>query len=157
LRAADLLLSFDGRVDRARWLKCVAAILALIVGAYVLAGYLHGAGAIGAAARDAIRIFVSTALVLPWLALDWKRFHDLGRQGAWAVLCPGLHALSRLWDLPNVAAAAPAHHAVRVLLSGGQLLLALVLIYLLAFLPGTPGDNAYGPDPSASPPVPIPE
>ncbi|HEX8168002.1 MAG TPA: DUF805 domain-containing protein [Beijerinckiaceae bacterium] len=148
MRSADVFLSFRGRLDRERWLGAAALIVAVVVAAYGGTWLLARNGAISAGAREAVRAFVQTALLAPWLALDWKRFHDLGRSGRWAVICPGLIILARVWAWPAVEArAGPAHEVVAAAIAWAQLAVAAWLAYALAYRQGDEGPNAYGPDP----------
>ena len=87
-------------------------------------------------------------LLVPWLTLDWKRFHDLGRSGAWAVICPSLIVMSRWWERPGMAErVGRAHETLTSGLGWVQLAVAIWLAYALAYLPGTERPNRFGPDP----------
>ena len=88
MRAADIFLSFEGRLDRERWLGAAALFVTLVLATYAATWLLARNGAISFGAREAIRTFVQIALLVPWFALDWKRFHDLGVSGRWAMICP---------------------------------------------------------------------
>ncbi len=143
--AADLFLSFEGRLDRERWLGAVALLLAVLVATHLATWRLAEAGLIGGPARDAVRVAAQAFLLVPWTALDWKRFHDLGHPGPLALVCPGLFALSRLWD----AAGPEGEEVVRTGLSLAQGIVALWLAYALAYLAGSPEPNPYGASPRA--------
>ena len=55
--------------------------------------------------RGAIRTFgADRRSCVPWFALDWKRFHDLGVSGRWAMICPSLIILARILESPSVDA-----------------------------------------------------
>jgi uncharacterized membrane protein YhaH (DUF805 family) len=156
VRSADVFLSFEGRLDRERWLGAAALIIAVVVATYAATWALARNGAIPPGTREAIRIFVQTALLVPWFALDWKRFHDLGASGRWAMVCPGLIILSRVWAWPAVEAwagswAGFAHEAVGAAIAWAQLAVAAWLAYALAYRAGDEGPNAYGPDPRGAP------
>lgn len=148
MRSADIFLSFEGRLDRERWLGAAGLFVAVVVATYAATWLLASQGAISPRASEAARTFVQIALLAPWFALDFKRFHDLGRSGRWAMICPGLIILSRVWAWPAVAArAGAAHEPVATALAWAQLAVALWLAYALACRPGEDGPNAYGPDP----------
>jgi uncharacterized membrane protein YhaH (DUF805 family) len=152
VRSADVFLSFEGRLDRERWLGAAALIVGLVVATYAGTWGLARGGAISLPVRDAVRAFVQTALLVPWFALDWKRFHDLGVSGRWAMICPGLIVLSRVWAWPAVETwaaswAGPAHEAVGAAIAWAQLAVAAWLAYTLAYRAGDEGPNAYGPNP----------
>lgn len=138
--AVDLLLGFGGRLERERWLGAVALLVALAVATHLGTWLLVRVGLASPRGRDLARLGVQAFLVVPWLALDWKRFHDLALPGALALACPGLMLANRLWD---AGAAGPA-------LAWAQFALALVLAYALALRRGTPGPNRYGANPRGS-------
>jgi uncharacterized membrane protein YhaH (DUF805 family) len=145
---SDAYLSFEGRIARGRWRLAAAGLVAGLVLVYAATHALESSGLLGPDGRDRVRVFVQVALLGPWLALDWKRFHDLGRPGSLALACPGLFLLSLVWDRPAVAALAPAHGSLTVALSWAQGALALALVVILPFVGGTRGENRYGPEPS---------
>ena len=145
--SADVFLSFAGRLDRERWRAAVALLVFANLAAVGLTWWLTAQGLRSPAGRDRARLFVQAFTLVPWLAVDWKRFHDRGRPGALALICPGLYGASRLWEAPAVAAHAPAHGAIETLLSWAQLGVALWLTYALALASGTEGPNVYGRDP----------
>jgi uncharacterized membrane protein YhaH (DUF805 family) len=144
--SADVFLSFAGRLDRERWRAAVALLILVNLAAVGLTWWLTAQGLLSPGGRDRARVFVQAFTLVPWLAVDWKRFHDRGRPGALALICPGLYGASRLWETP-LAAHAPAHGAIEALLSWAQFGVALWLIYALALASGAEGPNPYGPDP----------
>ncbi len=146
--AADMFLSFEGRLDRERWLGGVALLILMVLAAHFTTWRLERAGMIGPTARDGIRIFVQVFVLVPWTAMDWKRFHDLGQPGSLALICPGLYVVSRAWDAPALAGL-PGHEAVGAALSMAQIAVALWLAYALAYLAGSPEPNPYGASPRA--------
>jgi uncharacterized membrane protein YhaH (DUF805 family) len=151
VRSGEIFLSFEGRLDRERWLGAAGLFVAIVVATYLATWALARHGAISPALREAIRSFVQIALLVPWFALDWKRFHDIGRSGRWAMICPSLIILSRLWEWPAVATrAGPAHAAVGLGIAWAQLAVVGWLAYVLAYRAGDPGPNAYGPAPDGT-------
>src|SRR3954451_21377150 len=110
VRSGDIFLSFAGRLDRERWLGAAALFAAIVIATFAATWLLTSSGWISLASRDGLRAFVQVTLLVPWLTLDWKRFQDLGHSGAWAVICPSLIVLSRLWERPWIAARAGAPH-----------------------------------------------
>jgi uncharacterized membrane protein YhaH (DUF805 family) len=145
LSAADVFLSFEGRLERERWLGAVALLVALMLAGHFALGELASRGVILPASAESARLFLRASLLAPWIALDWKRFHDRGRTGALALICPGLFVTSQAIDHPALAGA--MRDAVAVLLSWSQLLVALWLVYALAYARGDAGDNRFGPPP----------
>jgi uncharacterized membrane protein YhaH (DUF805 family) len=152
VRSADIFLSFDGRLDRERWLGAAALFAAIVIAAYAATWLLARTGWISAGARDAVRAFVQVTLLVPWLTLDWKRFQDLGHSGAWAVICPSLILISLVWKRPAMADRIGApHELVASALDWLQLAVAVWLVYALAYRRGTDGPNRFGPAPRAGP------
>ncbi len=146
---ADRLFSFKGRMSRAAYWKCFALVFAIMV--FLLAALmgimmsLAGTADIFAATDFTIgpddmraRILgIVVALVFQWpmLAIQLKRLHDFNH--GWELLIPLFvvnngHSVLSLMSHP---AAAPAFWV------------GIVLWVILGFVKGTPGSNAYGPDP----------
>lgn len=155
MRTAELFLSNEGRLDRERWLGAVAALLLGIVAVTLLSWMLHRHGWIGAGARDRLRLFVGAAFAVMWVILDWKRFQDRGLPGLCALACPGLYALSALLAMLGIARQVPLHDFVTLYLGCAQFGVAVWYTIDLARLDGTPGANAYGPDPRGPAPRPV--
>jgi uncharacterized membrane protein YhaH (DUF805 family) len=151
VRTADIFLSFEGRLDRERWLGAAALFVFLVLATYAATWLLARNGAISFAAREAIRTFVQIALLVPWFALDWKRFQDLGVSGRWAMICPGLIIVSRILEWPGIGGwLGPAYATLASVVAWAQLAVALWLAYALACRSGTEGSNAYGADSRAA-------
>jgi uncharacterized membrane protein YhaH (DUF805 family) len=150
VRSADLFLSFEGRLERERWLGAAAFFVAIVIATYAVTWLLTWLGWISAGSRDGLRAFVQVTLLVPWLTLDWKRFHDLGHSGVWAVICPSLILFSLVWKRPAMADRIGApHELVATGLDWLQLAVAVWLAYALAYRRGTEGPNRFGPDPRA--------
>ena len=120
-----LLFSFDGRIGRGEYWKG-SILLGLIVVAIIMAVAvpLGLSGMLEGSTSDEppmlfIGIILLAMLPLGWssLAIGVKRWHDRGKSGAW-VLIGFIPYIGSLW----------------VFIECGC-------------LRGTPGDNAYGPDP----------
>lgn len=151
MRSGDLFLSFEGRLDRERWLGAVSLFVAVVVATTVATWLAARAGWIGPAAVRGTRAFVGVGLLVPWLALDWKRFQDLDMPGRWALLCPSLVVAGHVLDLPETAARVRAAGTIRDTLAWVQLALAAWLAYTLACRRGSEGPNRYGADPRNAP------
>jgi uncharacterized membrane protein YhaH (DUF805 family) len=123
----NLLFSFDGRVNRARfWLVHIGVAVAqslifgAVVGEAIIAGdHMAVREAVGTGTAFVLLI-VSIAFVCISLAVGVKRFHDRGKSGWW-VLILLVPVIGFPWYLIECG-----------------------------FLPGTAGPNAYGPDPLAA-------
>lgn len=93
-----------------------------------------------------VSLAVSLALIAPTMAVSWRRLHDVGRSGWWALAPYGLAAAAGALALAG--AGAPTAEA----LSGFLGLCALAAFALLLFWfirPGEPGANRHGPEPAA--------
>ena len=123
----DLLFGFQGRVNRAKWWLVALAIF--VVEMIVVAAIFGGAALSGdpqqmAAAMGGpiagIVIFVMV-VIATWIhiAIAVKRYHDRNKSGWW-VLIIFVPVIGGLWYFIECG-----------------------------FLRGTPGPNAYGPDPLA--------
>jgi uncharacterized membrane protein YhaH (DUF805 family) len=117
-----------------------------------------------------IGIFASLLMIYCWACLYSKRLHDFGKSG-WLQLVPfgvmvaagvvagvvgGASAITAAMSGQNDPAAAAA---MLTGLGGVALIMCLAMLVWLAFLlwvglsKGTPGDNQYGPAPSAAVPA----
>jgi uncharacterized membrane protein YhaH (DUF805 family) len=126
-----IALSFTGRVGRLRYMAYtwpVMALSAVGIAAAVL-GPLHKT-----APNIPLMILVGILWFWLWLRLMALRLHDVNRSAKW---------LLALWLLPAVLAAAGDGQQM-IALGGG---LFWIVALLLNLLPGTDGDNDYGPPP----------
>lgn len=121
------LFSFTGRIGRKTyWLFSLAAAV-ITVSATALDAAMMEAAMMDTAMMDAetdagIPVFTllfSVALIWPWLAISAKRWHDRDKS-AWWILIAFVPAIGPLWALVENG-----------------------------FLPGTQGDNRFGPSPVA--------
>jgi uncharacterized membrane protein YhaH (DUF805 family) len=75
-----LLFSFEGRINRKPYWKCVCAALfadmAVSLATFPFDEYVQGAAQVG----------VLAALAWPMLALQAKRWHDRGKSGWWLLI-----------------------------------------------------------------------
>ncbi len=121
-----LLFGFRGRFNRARfWLVHVGvSVAATVLLAVAFVSSVLSAGVEGAGPVLSTTTIVVAPLFIPlvWigLAASVKRWHDCGKSGWW-MLVTFVPVVGGLWYLIECG-----------------------------FLPGTPGPNAYGPDPLAA-------
>jgi uncharacterized membrane protein YhaH (DUF805 family) len=86
-------------------------------------------------------------LLIPMFALFVRRIHDQNRSGWWGVLLP----LSVVLSVPQIITA--LHGDIHAIIAQKTSPLAIMAglcalaVIVLCFLPGTAGDNRYGPDP----------
>ena len=166
---AHLLFSFRGRLNRAKvWLFSLAAFVAWTI-LVVVAVSVVAAGQVSSTAPSAegnvhLQKLLDSAL-LPalltglfaaavfycCLAVYAKRLHDRGRTAWWLVpFIAGpllLNLLGGMLSMQDTDIGSDLG-GVCVLIASGVYLWGLVEFYLL---PGTAGDNPYGPDPLAHP------
>jgi uncharacterized membrane protein YhaH (DUF805 family) len=138
-------VTFSGRARRPEyWWWVLFGILAGIVASVIDA-------LIGTASEDGglVNGIVSLALLLPALAVTWRRLHDTGRSGLW-FLMPLASAVPIMIGVLFAAAQMPgsADAYGYVMLAGG-LLMAVTWIVIMVWLasPSEPGPNRFGPEP----------
>jgi uncharacterized membrane protein YhaH (DUF805 family) len=140
----SLWLSPAGRISRSTyWLKFIVPMWGIQMVA--LAADV-GLGLTGPELMGAIYVITSLVLIWPGFVAMVKRLHDLGHSG-W--LIPGIYGSGMLAALVSTFAFAAG--GIAALLAGLALVgfgfAALWISIKIAFLRGTVGPNAYGPDP----------
>lgn len=86
-------------------------------------------------------------LLIPMFALLVRRIHDQNKSGWWGVLLP----LSVVLSVPGIITA--LHGDIQAIIAQKTTPLAIIAglcalaVIILCVLPGTAGDNQYGPDP----------
>lgn len=155
----SLLFGFKGRINRVQyWLGSLGAgfgVILLLVVLLVIGGMPNPAASKEQQAAQAlatIGLMVIPALLLAsWcgLALQWKRFHDRGRSGAWVFLpmLPSFMMVSSVFG-----AIATGAHPAAIAQAAQPWATILWIIQLgmlidLGFLPGKEGPNKYGDPP----------
>lgn len=116
----DLLFSFEGRIGRLSfWLGSLVQTFILAIPIASHAAIAARAGGGYPPAGQLLAVWGLTLLVMVWvgLALQTKRWHDRGKSGWWWLIGM-VPVIGNLWVLVE-----------------------------LGFLPGTSGDNVYGPPP----------
>ncbi|AVO37424.1 DUF805 domain-containing protein [Pukyongiella litopenaei] len=160
-------LTFSGRASRPEyWWFFLFVLLSNVVAGLVdmamfgQAGVTEadGSASVTAYARQPVQGLVGLALFLPHLAAAFRRMHDTGRSG-WYALLPTLLGLGALVVLVFGIGAASHFHGGTMdrLLTGATLLILLptLLVLLISPLlvlwwltrPSQPGANQYGPNP----------
>ncbi|MGE0180373.1 MAG: DUF805 domain-containing protein [Sphingomonas sp.] len=132
-----------------------AFLIAIVsmAGSALLAGDANQALASGGSVIVLVLIWVlvSLAFFIPNLAVTVRRLHDTNRSGWWMMLYWGPYLLS-IFTAPSFVTMGSNTDTMAALggaslaLSGIWFLGCLVLLVFM-FLDGTPGPNAYGPDP----------
>jgi uncharacterized membrane protein YhaH (DUF805 family) len=127
----SIYLSSQGRLARLPYFGYYVLLCVIyFVGAFILTLVLGPVGLI-------IAVVLYLALVFPFYNLMAKRLQDFGKPGKWAWGVIAIGVLGALLPLSDAMA------SIGSLLALLQLLLALLIL----FLPGTPGENEYGPAP----------
>ena len=146
---ARLLFSFEGRINRARFLVVQLALLTFWFIAW-----------------PKLPIFLSSlwilvvAIAMFWIstATTAKRLHDRNRSGFWAIPIVILNRLSLLFyglfvGLSFGVDVSIARELLLVMVAVGMSLLGTWIFIELYFLMGTDGTNRFGPDPLATVPA----
>jgi uncharacterized membrane protein YhaH (DUF805 family) len=163
MNLGNMLFSFRGRINRAKWWLAVALSILISIVVGLLAAVIQ---------NDSLNTVLTIVgyLITLWigLAAAAKRLHDLNRSAAWLVLFYGAPILLMLIMI-GVAAVSVGGAIVSgqgqdlspdvlaqliTQLGGIGLIIVVLLIALglwaliwLGFLRGTVGPNQYGPDP----------
>jgi uncharacterized membrane protein YhaH (DUF805 family) len=172
LRPLKRYAEFSGRSSRAElWWFVLGLFVFWIAAVVLLFGVLAGLGASRGAPSAGIvgafgiiwLLFVigSLALLVPWLAVQVRRLHDINRSGWWlggfyllylvyAVLMGsvmfGMMAAMKAGNAPPDPAAFGTGFGIIGLIGLLQFVYMIVLIVFYC-LPGTAGPNRFGPDP----------
>jgi uncharacterized membrane protein YhaH (DUF805 family) len=141
----SLFLSFEGRINRAKyWLGMISlAIISIILG--VLIGAVFGIGTLGLF----LVLVVTIALFYPAYAVAAKRFQDRGKPGTTALY--GLIPVLIFSILPVFGLTGTPEEPNLLGWLGALVQLGVGIWFLieLGILKGTQGPNQYGPDPLA--------
>lgn len=152
---------FRGRSRRKEfWMWVLFLVIAEIV-LMILDGALGlgGRGVTGSTVHDANRIgafahasggfltgLFALAVLIPNLAVQVRRLHDLDRSGWWIVLPMILYILGAILFFAGAAGGGGAMEIIGGVLMFGGFIVAIVLLVWFC-LPGTAGPNRFGADP----------
>nr|WP_321776615.1 DUF805 domain-containing protein [uncultured Porphyromonas sp.] len=95
-------------------------------------------------------MIVELLLLVPWLAVTCRRFHDVGISSGLFWVVGGLTILINVIGLLALIEPGVVPHAVTSIYNILSPLVGLVIL-VIAFIPGKIGPNAYGPDPKPAP------
>jgi uncharacterized membrane protein YhaH (DUF805 family) len=133
--------TFGGRARRAEYwwfflFNCLASIASTVADLALEGRHWDGTGVVST--------LVGLVLGVPGLAVSWRRLHDTGRSGWWVggalIVAPILIIAAGL-----VAAATTSLFCFGLVGIGGVAYAVTMMVFYC--LEGTPGPNAYGPDP----------
>lgn len=141
MRASDMFLSFEGRLDRERFLGGCALLVTLVLMSAVWAWAGEHYGLVSAEGGSKLVVFAAASTVLPFVALAWKRFEDRGWPGFCALALPGVVIANMIWDMPSVAALAPWREEIGLWLLWAHL---AVIVWFVIELGGLPGLERHG-------------
>jgi uncharacterized membrane protein YhaH (DUF805 family) len=141
--------TFSGRASRSEFGWFAGLFISLSFSVFWLVEIaVSGRGLVSARAMLAFQI----AFIVPFLAVIWRRCHDLGRHGAIGMIPFAILAASLLLapieahlvpsDLPGL---------VSILFGTGGFLLSGVAMLIWLTCPSQSGPNSYGPNPNEVP------
>jgi|RhiMethySRZTD1v2_1073278.scaffolds.fasta_scaffold1726181_1 uncharacterized membrane protein YhaH (DUF805 family) len=138
------LLTFRGRMNRARYWRAVLTVLCISVAVAIFAGLLRAIGNVPMAAVAVFWGVLLIAFAVPCYFIAIKRLHDRNKSGHWLWLfCLAPGALNLMGKMAVAQGATPV---------GMALMLAGIGVSIWGFLEiaclrGTTGPNRFGPDP----------
>ena len=135
---------FSGRAPRAEywWYALAIIILAIVVS---MIEKILGLGGLVFGLYGPLMTLLWLATIVPGIAVGIRRLHDTNRSGWWMLLMAP-YLLVMVFAVMAVGGGGLAALGAAGLLSLVGLACALVLLVFMV-LPGTPGDNRYGPNP----------
>ena len=137
---------FTGRAPRAEyWWFVLAWVVAFVVVSIIesmvgLKGMIMGV-------YGPLTLLMALAVLVPSLAVAVRRLHDTNRSGWWLLLMVP-YVIATFMMMRSMASGGAAGLGSAGILSLIGLACCIVLLVFYC-LPGTPGDNNYGPDPYA--------
>ncbi len=159
----DLFTSFNGRISRKGFWLGFLAMVAVAVVAGVVMLQISPVAAVGmnSAASDGIMVMlvqlaVAAAITYFWSAIVVKRLHDRGKSAMpWAIVFIAPGVLMQAMSIFKIGYSAEELAGTQIMVPGiGATVVTLLTVAVglwaiieLGFLKGTPGDNAYGPNP----------
>ena len=134
----NLLYTYEGRINRAKWW------LAVLV--YVIAVLILGVIAMALGIGGAIVIYLAfyVAVAISGIMVGVKRLHDRNKSGWWMLFFYGVPFLAGMMQ-----AVVGQDSALGLLLGVVSLVIAVWMFIELGCLRGSIGPNEYGPDPLA--------
>ncbi|MGO9544633.1 MAG: DUF805 domain-containing protein [Rhodomicrobium sp.] len=153
-RASFVLFEFKGRINRLTWLAVFAALIVAESLAEALFRQVFGmTGPAGPGAAPSLTAYFEDRAVLlagliflwPSLALDVKRWHDMGRSGWLTLIAYGPIAAIYVLQLTGLSASLATSERLGSGLFSFMGVVFLVYLVLLAARRGSPAANRYGP------------
>lgn len=165
-------ITFSGRATRPEYwyfflFLLIASFVASVIDWTFFSTVVSVESATGSAtaaySAQPVQSLVSLALFLPHLAVAWRRMHDTGRSGLFALLPLVLTIAAGLVLLFGVGLADhfASHHSLDIFLTRATLIVlipTLIVLFVSPLLvlwwlsrPSQPGPNKYGPNPHEVP------
>lgn len=129
------LTDFSGRSRRTEfWLFWLVALILQMIASYIdtATGQRNMISGMGP-----VTLVVTFILLMPAATVGIRRLHDIGRSGWWMLL----------FGLPYLGWMVSIESGSQSVIAAIALLLGSVILLVLLVQPGTPADNAFGPDP----------
>lgn len=128
----ELLLTYDGRINRAKyWITVVIYLVVMLIALALIFILPWPAGFVAAA-------ILYIAMAISGIFVGIKRLHDRDKSGWWLVL---------FYVVPSVLGGAGGTIGAEMILNLISLAISIWAIVELGFLRGTAGPNRFGPDP----------
>ena len=135
---------FSGRAPRSEfWWYTLAVIIASVV-ANIIDSILGFGGML--AAYGLVSLVLALALLVPGIAVTVRRLHDTNRSGWWILIALVPYGILAFM-IGGAAATGDMGAMATAGLFGIVALIGAIVLLVFMVLPGTPGDNRYGPDP----------
>ena len=145
MRPLSKYATFSGRAPRPEywWFYLLYVIV------YVVAGIIGSLVGVGVQ----MRLLAAVAFFLPLLAAGVRRLHDTDRSGWWmlAPLLPITIAMIMMGPAILTGVTGSGMGIAGLVMAVGVIMAIVVLVFLV--LPGTVGDNRFGPDPHCGQPI----
>jgi uncharacterized membrane protein YhaH (DUF805 family) len=146
-RPIEKYAEFSGRASRPEyWWFVLALVVAYLVISTVenILGLDHMAGPYGI-----LSLLLMLGTLVPSLAVGVRRLHDTNRSGWWMLIAVVPYGLMVVAGLMALAGAGALGLLAMMGLIGIVAMVGAVVLLIFMILPGTPGDNSYGPPPLA--------
>ena len=141
----NFIFNFHGRTSRKDyWLKLILPVFAIQIAAFAALFVITAYFWISAQTVQMIISGFSLLLLAGTLAPTVRRFHDIGASGFYL---PGFAGAIVIFNFVSGWTLASGADAVAIFSFLVVIGLTFIQFYLLALLPGTEGDNEFGPDP----------
>ena len=141
-----LYLTTTGRIGRAEfWVGILAVVVVAVIAVVIIAAVFGPLSVIA----EALVFLVELLLAYPAYALMAKRFHDRARPGATAMPAIGIPLATALLTLVGLTGSEAGPNLLGEVLNFINLVIAFWILIDLGVLPGTRGENRFGPAPGA--------